>query len=158
MTRVAWRIAVDAPTYEADDLTGKGAETTGGRWNRPGSPMVYASSTIALACLETLAHLASASLPLNRFLVRIEIPDPVMAAASVLGVSALPAGWTAQPPGRVSLDLGERWLASMHSAILIVPSVVVPEELNVLINPRHPQTARLKAVKLRQWLYDARLS
>ena len=75
-----WRIATDTPAYEADDLSGRGAELNGGRWNRPGRPVIYASSTIALACLETVVHLNQSGLPLNRFLVRIDIPATVTAA------------------------------------------------------------------------------
>ena len=73
MTVLLWRLAPDTPSYEAHDLSGKGAEKTGGRWNRPGNPVVYCASTIALAALETVVHLNTKTLPLNRFLVRIEV-------------------------------------------------------------------------------------
>ncbi|HVS77374.1 MAG TPA: RES family NAD+ phosphorylase, partial [Steroidobacteraceae bacterium] len=68
--KAIWRIAPDTPDYVSDDLLGKGAERTGGRWNRKGTPMLYCSSTIALACLETLVHLSGGDpVPLNRYLV-----------------------------------------------------------------------------------------
>jgi RES domain-containing protein len=152
-----WRIAIDAREYEAHDLSGKGAETTGGRWNRPGRPVVYAASSIALACLETVVHLNAGGLPLNRFLVRIDVPDGVWAARQVRSQGDLPVGWDAIPEGKVSLDLGDAWLQSEATALLVVPSVVVPEEPNVLINPRHPHARRLRASKLRAWRYDGRL-
>ena len=69
-----WRIAADTPTYEADDLSGKGAELSGGRWNRKGTPLIYASVSRALACLETVVHLTQTPLPLNRYLVEIRVP------------------------------------------------------------------------------------
>jgi RES domain-containing protein len=157
----AWRIATDTRDWEAHDLSGKGAEKTGGRWNRPGRPLVYAASSAALACLETVVHLNAGGLPLNRFLVRIEIPEKVWARRQERGegrgANRLPVGWDAIPEGKVSLDCGDQWLESHKSALLLVPSVIVPEESNVLINPRHPDAALLRAAKVRPWRYDARL-
>ena len=153
----AWRIGTDTPLYLADDLTGAGAKHTGGRWNTKGNALVYASSSRALACLETLVHLGAGSLPLNRYLVRIDIPDDVWQKSTVLELSAAPVGWDALPEGMVSLNFGNAWLASNASAILLVPSIVVPDEQNVLINPAHPDTATIKATKIQKWIYDARL-
>ena len=84
MTVSVWRIATDAPDYTADDLSGEGASRSGGRWNRVGTPVLYASGSIALACLETVVHLRADDLPLNRYLVQIDIPDAVWKAASHL--------------------------------------------------------------------------
>jgi RES domain-containing protein len=158
LTVYLWRIATDTADYEADDLGGKGAEKTGGRWNRPGRPVIYTASTVALACLETVVHLGAGSLPLNRFLVRVEVPDEVWAAARQLTPADLRVGWNAIPEGKVSLDTGDGWLHDARTALLVVPSVIVPEESNVLINPRHADTARIRAVKARAWFYDQRLS
>ena len=152
----AWRIATDAPDYEADDLGGAGAETTEGRWHRKGTAVVYTASNIALACLETVVHFGLADLPLNRYLVEIEIPDEVWTAAHVFDASRN-VGWDAVPAGRVSLDAGDRWLKSNASALLIVPSVIVPEETNCLINPRHSDAKNISARKIRRWTYDARI-
>ncbi|HEY1750249.1 MAG TPA: RES family NAD+ phosphorylase [Caulobacteraceae bacterium] len=157
MSRLIWRIATDTPAYEADDLSGRGAEATGGRWNARGTPVVYASETRSLACLETLVHLNASGLPLNRYLVAVEAPDAVWSAAERLDAASLPVGWDAEPPGRVSIDLGTAWLRSSRSALLVVPSVIVPEELNVLINPGHPDSRSITATKVRRWLYDPRL-
>ncbi len=157
MTVSVWRIAPDTPTYVADDLGGIGAKASGGRWNRVGQAVVYSSASIALACLETLVHLKSAGLPLNRYLVRIDIPDPVWRAARVFSAATLPVGWDAMPTGRASLDCGGQWLGSNGSALLVVASAIVPQENNVLINPAHPDAARITAHKLSQWLYDPRL-
>jgi RES domain-containing protein len=150
-----WRIATDAPGYTADDLSGAGAKLSGGRWNRPGNAMIYCASNISLAVLETFVHLKAGGLPLNRYLVELAIPDEVWARASLL----LPprVGWDAIPAGKVSLDEGDRWLKANRSALLIVPSVIVSEEKNVLINPLHPDAARIAAHKVRKWTYDPRL-
>lgn len=156
MTVSAWRIATDTPDYTADDLSGAGARQTGGRWNR-NSAVVYAASSIALACLETIVHLGMPSLPLNRYLVRLDIPLPVWKRATVFDAAAH-VGWDAVPPGKVSLDFGERWLAKASSAILLVPSSIVPEENNILVHPGHPETPSIRATKLRRFFYDARLA
>lgn len=150
-----WRIASDAPEYEAHDLTGKGAEKTGGRWNRPGSPVVYASTNIALATLETIVNLNVDALPLNRFLVAVDVPDEIWSCRET--ITAPPIGWTAIPAGKVSLDLGENWLQRRSSALLLVPSVVVHEEYNVLVNPRHPHCSEIRAQKIRPWVWDGRM-
>lgn len=155
--RPAWRIATDTPDYTADDASGAGARATGGRWNRQGTPLIYAASSIALACLETLVHLGAGGLPLNRYLVRIDIPDELWAAAQQLTADTAPVGWDAIPAGKTSLDTGETWAAARTSALLLGPSIVIPEEHNVLVNPAHPDAVRLGYVKLRRWQYDARL-
>jgi RES domain-containing protein len=154
---VLWRIGTDAPAYEAHDLTGRGAEVTGGRWNRKGTALVYASTSRALACLETVVHLGGGDpLPLNRYLVEITVPGAAWAGRTVLDPGAH-VGWDAEPAGRVSLDWGTAWARGGAALLAEVPSVIVPEERNVLINPRHPDAASVRAAKVRKWTYDARL-
>jgi RES domain-containing protein len=157
MTHALWRIATDTKSYEAHDLSGAGAKTQGGRWNETGIPVIYASETQALACLETIVHLNAGGLPLNRYLVAITIPSPVWSKARTATAATLPVGWDAEPAGRVSIQYGTKWLQSGTNALLRVPSVIVPDEFNVLINPRHPDSARITAAKRRKWLYDTRL-
>lgn len=154
MTETVWRIATDTSTYQADDLTGAGAEKTGGRWNTKGLPVLYTSRSRALACLETFVHLNANGLPLNRYLVRIDIPDSVWGAAQI---ASPPIGWDAEPAGIVSLQLGSNWLKAKGSAVLRLPSVIVPEEENILINPLHDDAVTLSASKVRKWLYDPRM-
>jgi RES domain-containing protein len=144
LTISIWRIATDIPEYAAGDITGEGARRSGGRWNRVGTPMVYAANSIALACLETLVHLNASDLPLNRYLVEIEMPEEMWAAASQLDPRRR-VGWDSIPAGKASLDAGETWSTSRSSALLIVPSVIVPEESNILISPLHADVARIRA-------------
>jgi RES domain-containing protein len=153
---VVWRIGTDAPAYTADDLSGTGAKLTGGRWNRKGTPMLYAASSQALACLETVVHLNAGDLPLNRYLVEIRIPDALISRA-VRFDPLIHIGWDAIPEGRVSIDAGEKWVKSGVSAVMIVPSVIVPDEMNFLVNPRHADARTVTARKLRKWTYDIRL-
>lgn len=149
-----WRIAVEAPTYAANDLTGTGAKITGGRWNSAGTPLVYCAINIALATLETVHYLRSGGLPFNRYLVRIDVPDDVWAARLVL--DPLPGGWDAIPAGLTARMTGDKWAGSSATALLLVPSVIVPQEHNVLINPMHPDAARITATTLSRWIYDPR--
>jgi RES domain-containing protein len=158
LSRIVYRIGVDAPAYEADDLSGKGAEITGGRWNEKGAAVVYAAESRSLACLETLVHLAAGGLPFNRYLVEISIPDSVWAGAQRETAASLPIGWDAEPASRTSVRFGTAWLRSRRSAVLVLPSVLVAEECCVLLNPAHPDSARISAVKSRRWLYDPRLT
>jgi RES domain-containing protein len=72
------------------------------------------------------------------------------------GLSPLPAGWDAVPSGLTSRKAGDRWVASRRSPLLAVPSVIVPDECNVLINPLHPAIARVVATTVRRWVYDPR--
>lgn len=157
MTTTFWRIATDTRTYEADDMSGTGAKLTGGRWNDIGVALSYAADSRALACLETVVHLNSGGLPLNRYLIEITVPDDLLSAAEVVTTDALAVGWDAEPAGRVSISLGSEWAASMRTALMLVPSVIVPEENNLLINPGHPDAARISARKVRRWTYDPRL-
>jgi len=158
VTHTVWRIATDTPDYEADDLSGEGAKRTGGRWNQKEVPVVYASDTRALACLETMVHLNAGGLPLNRFLVAVSIRDDVWVDAETQTIADLPIGWDAEPAGRTSIGFGTDWLRSGRSALLLVPSVIVPEECNILINPRHEAARRMIAAKIRRWIYDPRLA
>jgi RES domain-containing protein len=152
-----WRIATDTTSYEADDLSGAGAKNTGGRWNAAGDALIYSSETQALACLETVVHLNSGGLPLNRYLVAVTIPAGVWAGARTETQGSLPIGWDADPSGRASIQFGSGWIRSGASAVLRVPSVIVPDEYNVLINPLHPDRGAIVARKVRKWLYDPRL-
>ena len=152
-----WRIAADTPTYQADDMTGAGAKDTGGRWNSKGNAMVYASESRALACLETVVHFGAGSLPLNRYLVQINISDNIWKGREILDVKSAPVGWDALPEGMASLQFGDKWLTSARTAVLLVPSIISPEEHNILINPAHPAATSIRATKIRKWVYDARL-
>lgn len=156
MSQSVWRIATDTPEYTSDDMTGAGAKKSGGRWNRVGVAMMYTASSRALACLETVVHLNSGGLPLNRYLIEIDIPDAVWSAAETVNPASL-VGWDAEPAGMVSIEFGTVWATSRRTALLIVPSAIVQEEPNILINPEHPDARGMIPHKRRKWLYDPRL-
>ena len=149
-----WRIAAETRKYAATDLSGAGAATRPGRWNDDKEPVIYCAPTIALAVLETAAHVDDTGLPLNKFIVEIDVPDNVWARRETLDVATLPPTWAAIPAGRASVVIGSEWLSSLRSAILMVPSVIVPEESAALINPRHGDAAVITASVLRLFEYD----
>jgi RES domain-containing protein len=158
MTLHLWRIAALTPAYPAEDMTGGGAKATGGRWNAKGTAVLYTSENRALACLETVVHVVSGGFPLNRILVRIDVPEDVWKAATIFDTAdPKNVGWDVEPAGKVSIDAGTAWVNGGASALLVVPSIIVPEEMNILINPAHPDAAKIKATKIRKWTYDTRL-
>lgn len=118
--------------------------------------MIYTSTSRALACLETVVHLGAGDLPLNRYLVEINVPVEVWSLRVTFDATAN-VGWDARPASITSIDWGTRWAADGTTLLAEVPSVVVPEESNVLINPGHSDLGLLEARKLRKWTYDDRL-
>ncbi len=148
-----WRIAAETRRHGADDLSGAGAARYPGRWNDAGQPVVYTATSMALAVLETVAHLDDGGLPLNRYLVEVRVPAAAWAAREELAAAELPPTWAAIPAGRASVRLGSAWLASRRSALLLLPSAVLPEERVALLNPAHPLAAGLSARVLRRFEY-----
>ena len=149
-----WRIAAATRQYRADDINGLGAAKHPGRWNGAGEAVVYSAPATSLAVLETAAHIDDSGLPLNRYLVEMEVPEEVWALREQTSISALPLTWSAIPAGHASVAVGSAWLASLRSPVLLVPSVVVPEECVSLINPQHPASATITARVVRQFEYN----
>lgn len=129
-----WRISRANLSSEA--FTGEGARLYGGRWNNPGIPLVYLAGSRSLAILEILAHLGTPS-PLNQYvLFQVTFRESQM---TVLPEDELPANWQAEPPESETKAIGDRWVATGSRPVLSVPSAVVPEERNYLLNPNHEQ-------------------
>ena len=119
-----WRIATEGSSWRADDLSGKGAALSGGRWNSKNDAVVYCASSIALACLETVVHFNPMGLPVKRFAVEITVPDDAWASAFRPAPDELPADWNAQPAGIASARFGSQWLRSQRSLLMLLPSVI----------------------------------
>jgi len=149
-----WRIAAETRDYAATDLSGAGAARHPGRWNDYGEPVVYCAPTIAMAVLETAAHIDDGGLPLNRYLVEIDVAETLWARHEDTRAATLPATWGAIPAGQASVRFGSRWLAAMRSAIITLPSVIVPEEPIALINPRHADARTITARAVRRFEYN----
>lgn len=154
MSVALWRFSLETEQYPADDLSGVAQAQNSSRWATYGARVVYCSTNISLAILETLCHRQKTVMPYNRFLVRVDIPEAVWEMREVLDV---PAGWDALPSGATSIRTGDAWRRSMRSPLLVVPSVVVPEESNVLVNPQHPHARKISATTIRKWIVDPRL-
>jgi len=136
-------------------FVGEGARRFGGRWNPVGVPVVYAATTLSLAALEVLAHVDPEEA--RRYWVyRIVVPDD---AAERLVPADAPRGWNAARPRPATARVGAKWAASLRLLALLVPSVHVPsgEEMNVLLNPRHPRFVALEIAEPAPYAFDPRL-
>lgn len=151
---ILWRIAAETRQYRAEDLSGSGAAKNPGRWNESGQPVLYTAPTIAIAVLETAAHIDDTGLPLNRYLVRIDVPPRVWQRRKEIDPASLPPAWNAIPAGASSAQVGSAWLKAADTAILLVPSVIIPEERAALINPAHPDASKIKAAVVRPFEYN----
>ena len=134
MKITAWRIVKANHVDSAFD--GEGARIAGGRWNRIGIPMIYAADSLALAILEISVHLSQIDLLYNNYF-RISVDFDASLVAS-LDPAKLPDDWDSLPPSESTQDIGTHWALSQKSVILKIPSTVVREEFNYLINPVHP--------------------
>ena len=139
--------------YSAD-LSGKGAEKAGGRWNSKGVAMVYTSSSRALCTAEVAVHVPLGIVPADYELVTIEIPDDSVTEADI---KDLPHDWRSFPHPDSTQKLGDRFVHEGKFLVLKVPSVVVQGEHNFLINPRHEAAAKVRVVYTEPFLFDKRL-
>ena len=149
-----WRIATETRTYPASDLSGTGAAKNPGRWNDEGQAVVYCAAALAMAVLETAAHVPTSGLPLNRFVICIDIPEAIWAKRQVVTISKLPTAWRAIPAGMASVSVGSKWWTKSESALLEVPSVIVPEESVCLINSHHADHAKISCKVVRAFDFD----
>ena len=135
-------------------FSGDGARAFGGRWNYPGIPMVYAAQTRALAALESLAHYGGAERRMAFVTFEIEIPDKL---AVYVEAVHLPRDWRHDEPSASTQELGSEWQRSMRSAALAVPSVLVPREFCLLLNPEHPDIDKIMVSFPEPFEFDRRL-
>jgi RES domain-containing protein len=146
-----WRIA---RRRYALDRTGKGAHDEGGRWNLPGTAVIYAGRTIGIAALERLVHLADI-VPPDLVLVRIDLPDN--SSTEQVAAATLPPDWDAVPIAPRTMEFGTRWAQESRSLVLYVPSALIHEETNAVLNPNHPEFVGVKMTIERDFHYDGRL-
>jgi RES domain-containing protein len=131
----------------SEALSGEGARLYGGRWNPPGAAVVYAAESRALAVLETFVHLTLEARSMHFLLYTITLPSRVRVRRH-----------TAPPPAlSSSQDIGREWVERGATLALVVPSVIVPQETNYILNARHPQFARVAVAKPEPFSFDERL-
>jgi RES domain-containing protein len=148
----AYRIAKKRHVLSA--FSGEGASAYGGRWNRPGTPIVYAAESRALAAMEALAHFGAAERRIDFVLFEIDIPDD---AILTLDVSGLPSDWRSPEPRAITQDAGSSWQSEGRSVALLVPSALIAKEHCVLVNPEHPDTRRVMISYPEPFQFDQRL-
>lgn len=139
----------------ANDLTGKGAEKTGGRWNSKGTALLYTSSSRALCTAEIAVHVPLGILPNNYKIIAFEIPDKLK--IKHLSTNELPNEWASIPPGFSTQEIGNKFVKINKFAVLEVPSVVVPGDLNYLLNPFHLDFKMIKLKSIENFGFDKRL-
>lgn len=128
-----WRICL--PEFADTAFTGAGAEKFGGRFNSPGNAIVYTSGSLSLALLEILVQANAVKRLTRQVCISAKLDDQYI---KTYKLNDLPKAWSSIPYSHVSQSIGDQWLKEQTSLALRVPSVVVPQEYNYLINPRHP--------------------
>lgn len=139
----------------ANDLSGKGAEKSGGRWNSKGTAMVYTSASRALCITEIAVHTPLGNLPYDYKLISIEIPDDV--PIQEFSLKELPSDWKSVPHAHSTQLIGDQFILESNSAVLKVPSVVVQDEFNYLINPGFIKTNAIIVKDIQPFDFDMRL-
>jgi RES domain-containing protein len=136
------------------DISGKGAELYGGRWNSKGVAMVYTAQSRALAFAEVAMHLPLGITPKDYFIVSIHIPDT--AAILQLPEKALPADWRSNPHSHSTQKIGDQFISEATHLVLQVPSAVVPGDYNYLINPKHSLITEVTISNIEPFEFDSR--
>jgi len=137
------------------DLSGTGAKKYGGRWNPKGIAVLYTSKHRSLAILELLVNASTQSLPKDLSLLSLKVPN--LQQITEKTEEDLPQNWRTTPAPFRLADIGSEWIASNRSLILKVPSAIVPEEQNILINPNHPDFKQLSIQSISSFSLDSRL-
>ena len=152
MSLTAWRITKRKHAKAA--FSGEGARKYGGRWNSPGVPVVYTAQSQSLAVLEIVVHLESTDVLAKYVLIGVEIDEALI---QNMEASRLPRNWRADPAPLSLRAIGDEWALSLASAVLRVPSTLVPSENNFLLNPLHPDFCKLRIADPISFRFDPRL-
>lgn len=152
MTIHAWRIV--KARLAADAFSGDGARVYGGRWNSPGIRVVYTAGSTSLAILGMLVHLQAQDL-LQRYVV-FEVAFTKSLIRTV-GLDELPKAWRRSPPPEIVQRVGDVWIGMGDTAVLQLPSAIVPGEWNYLLNPAHPEFSKITIGPKQRIKFDPRL-
>lgn len=152
MTR-SWRIV--KTRFAADAFSGEGARLYGGRWNSPGVAMVYTAGSVSLATLELLVHLDNTSVLPSFAIFPVEFDDSLI---ELLDLATLPPDWSQSPLSTSLQTIGDDWISRASSVVLRVPSAVIENENNYLINPAHTDFKKLVIGSMEALRLDPRLT
>jgi len=144
---ILWRISRHL------DLSGTGGLRLPGRWHHIGHTVVYLATSPSAALLEVCVHTSANDIPPSYTLLKVAVPDDL--AITHTDQNALPDGWQRLPD--FTRDLGSDWLNKKTTPLLEVPSALVPETLNYLFNPAHPEAARITILGRQSYPFDSRL-
>ncbi|WP_437481010.1 RES family NAD+ phosphorylase [Sorangium sp. So ce1014] len=140
--------------FAHDAFSGEGARLYGGRWNSPGTAMVYLGESLSLCALEVLVHL-QATAPLDAYsLIRVDFDSSYL---TDVDQGTLPPGWADSPPPAEVQQIGDGWVAGTAGLLLRVPSAILPAENNILLNPKHPAFGTLRISAPVPFRFDPRL-
>ena len=142
------------PRHAASAFTGEGARLYGGRFNTKGTAVVYTGGSVALAAFEMLVHLDSHGVLETYQMCRVEFDESLVLD---LDPKHLPSDWRQDPVPASTQMLGDDWVTAGSSAVLRVPSAVVPQDSNYLLNPAHPDFARIVIHAAAKFTYDPRV-
>lgn len=134
-------------------MNGEGAWLHGGRWNPPGLHAVYLAESRALAALEIIVHAPREVISLDWRIIEVEVPDELIQAVSR---ADLPAVWQALPSSLTARNFGAKWLRARKALAIRLPSVVMPEEHTLMLNPRHEDVVKLRLSKPKEFRLDPR--
>jgi RES domain-containing protein len=151
----AWRLVRKKRLAEA--FSGEGARLGGGRWNHVGIPVVYVSVTLSLAALELFIHFTRKDIRMSKSLLAIPVEIPDALRVTEILVKNLKPGWDSSPPPDFTKELGTEWVKEGASAILRVPSAIIPEEHNLVINPKHKDFSKIIIRDPRPFALDNRV-
>jgi RES domain-containing protein len=153
--RKAWRLV--RRKRLSDAFTGEGARLGGGRWNHPGTRVVYVSESLSLAALEQFIHFTRNDIALARTLLAIPVEIPAELKVIEVSREVLEKDWRLSPPSDSTRDIGTQWVEKARSAVLRVPSAIIPEECNLLLNPQHRDFEKIRIGKERPFALDDRM-
>jgi RES domain-containing protein len=150
---VLWRLV---KTRHIDDaFSGEGARRYGGRWNARGTAVVYLSGGLSLAALELFVHLTAQDARLNFSAIQVDVPSAVK--VQQLALTELPDNWREEPPPDGCKLLGSRWVERTEAALLRVPSIIVPNEFNYVLNPAHADFKKIIVRAPQPFGFDTRM-
>lgn len=138
----------------AKDLAGEGARLNGGRWNHPGISCIYTGGTRAIALVEYTAHVSEDNIPRALCFTCFEVPEN---SIQEIKIEDLPGNWREWPHPVATREFGSAMLSRVKHLLIRIPSVIIPEEFNYLINPLHPDIKKVKIVSVTDHIYDLRL-
>jgi len=150
----AWRVIKKKHLSEA--LSGEGTRLGGGRWNHVGIPVVYASETLSLTVLELFIHFTRRDITISKSLLAIPVLIPDTIKTIEVHVQDLTPGWDSSPPPNFTRDIGTKWARTGASPVLRVPSAIIPEEHNFVINVKYPDFINITVGDPRHFALDAR--